>query len=732
MGGRFGCSCEAGAATFMRSEAIRPGDVIAGKYRVRTILGRSRGFLVEAFHTEFDQRVVIRVLSPALCDEKEIERFRREARTLAKLESEHVARIIDVGTTPDGAFYLVRQHLEGVDFATHLKQAGRLPLQQAVLFILQVSEVLAQTHVHNIILRELQPSHLFLAQRMGGAPILKVIDFGTAKLMREAAAPTAGSEATATAMFGMSPFSSPELVRKAKNVDARTDVWSLGAILYQMLAGRPPFDGEMAMLMLQIMKENPPPLTSLRPDLPPEMDNIIGWSLAKDVDGRFANVHAFAHALTPYASPEGQVLIQRIGEITLAAKQQKQRPAYSAPPPPMPAAAPPPAAGRAQALANVDVDDDAPTYIEALEEESTGVNAAPAPPKNSNDSPLERTMFMGADYVAPSPGPPGPRPSAGGSPGAPAKQSPIFGGVAGAPQQPTVPQPSPSLLGPPLQLEGGGRRQASPSWNDLGGAAAAAGVAGAAGAAGARPATPATPAMAATNVSSTAMSGSSDVAWPPKKSGNRNTILLAVAGTAIGLSLLTGVIVFFSGGGSQTPEAASSETPMSIPPPSSVAATPTDTGATPAPPQPSEPATPPPSTPSEPAAPSQPSSVAGGQQPSQPTIPSPVQGGSQPKPPTTSPPSSPTIPSPKPTSAPTSAPTSPPAGGDGMGTLVAVAVGGSCTFSVNGASKGSGATIKVQLKAGTYSVSCKPVTGATKSRSVTVSSGQTAMAMFKL
>ena len=97
----------------MRSEAIKPGDVIACKYRVRTIMGRSRGFLVEAFHTEFDQRVVIRVLSPALCDEKEIERFRREARTLAKLESELVARIIDVGTLPDGGFYLVRQYLEG-------------------------------------------------------------------------------------------------------------------------------------------------------------------------------------------------------------------------------------------------------------------------------------------------------------------------------------------------------------------------------------------------------------------------------------------------------------------------------------------------------------------------------------------------------------------------------------------------------------------------------------------
>src|SRR5215831_18021988 len=115
----------------MRSDAIKPGDVIAGKYRVRAILSRSRGFLVEAFHTEFDQRVVLRVLSPQLVEEKEVERFRRETRVLAKLESEHVARIVDVGVTQDGAFFFARQYLEGQDLATHLQQRGPLPLAEA-------------------------------------------------------------------------------------------------------------------------------------------------------------------------------------------------------------------------------------------------------------------------------------------------------------------------------------------------------------------------------------------------------------------------------------------------------------------------------------------------------------------------------------------------------------------------------------------------------------------------
>ncbi|NUQ78756.1 MAG: serine/threonine protein kinase, partial [Polyangiaceae bacterium] len=315
----------------MRPYEIHPGDLIAGKFRVRAILGRSRGLLVDAFHTEFDQRVVIKILPAAQADEKEVERFRREARTLSKLESEHVARIIDVGTMPDGSFYLVRQYLEGTDLATHLRQRGALPLAEAVLLILQAAEAVAETHSHNIILRELKPGDLFLTTRPGGAPLIKLVDFGTAKLMRESAAP--GGDLTATTMFGLSPYSSPELMRKAKHVDVRTDIWSLGAIFYELLAGRPPFSGDPAALMLMISRDDPTPISHLRPDLPPEIESIIGWCLAKDVDGRFRNVHAFAHALSPFTRGEGEVLVQRIGQTTENAKKRRAAAAQQTPPP---------------------------------------------------------------------------------------------------------------------------------------------------------------------------------------------------------------------------------------------------------------------------------------------------------------------------------------------------------------------------------------------------------------
>src|SRR6185437_14322585 len=135
----------------MRSDAIKPGDVIAGKYRVRAIMGRSRGFLVDALHNEFDQRLAIRVLPPQLVDPRQVERFHREVQTLARLASEHAARIFDAGTLPDGAFYFARQYLDGKDLAAHLQQRGALTVPEAVLFILQAAEAVAETHAYGIV-----------------------------------------------------------------------------------------------------------------------------------------------------------------------------------------------------------------------------------------------------------------------------------------------------------------------------------------------------------------------------------------------------------------------------------------------------------------------------------------------------------------------------------------------------------------------------------------------------
>ena len=702
----------------MRSDAIRPGDVIGGKYRVRAILSRTRGFLVEAFHTEFDQRVVVRILSPALCDEKEVDRFRREARTLAKLESEHVARILDVGTLPDGAFYFARPYLEGVDLGSHLKKRGAMPLGEAVGLILQASEAVAETHTHNIILREMQPSHLFLAQRLGGGTALKLIDFGTAKLLRDAAAPGVGGEMTATSMFGLSCYSSPELVRKAKHVDVRTDVWSLGAILYQMLAGRPPFDGEMAALMLQISRDNPAPLSRSRRDLPQEIDQIIGWAMAKDPDGRFANVHAFAHALTPYASPEGQVLIHRIGEITNSAKQRRKQPEIDRDHP---------VTMDGEELLELDDDDpdDQPTMVHSdfvMPQPPTGKplpaagrpqaapQIAPPPPAAEADAPFDRTMFMGADFVPPSPSAGVGRPSQ--APGRPNTGTmPMFGGAASGMQVPSAPPPPPSsLLGPSMDLEA--NRPSGTPWSSGPGSGP-----------GSSPNAPnavapgsGMPAAIPRSALQTVLA--SNVKPPP---AGQKIALIAVGGAVVVLSAIAALVILKGRPSGDTP--VGTETTLASAAPSAVASAssaPTATAVAVAdpPPAPADPLAAASASPSVKVAAGDPP-AATGTKTTGPVPTSKATSGKATSAPTATPPPPPT-------------PTAAPAGGGDMGTIVAVAVGGTCAFSVNGASKGTMSTLKLQVKAGSYSVTCKPSTGATKSKSVTVTGGGSAMAMFKL
>ena len=398
---------------------MRPGDIVAGKYRVTRVLGRSRGFLLEARHTEFDQHVVIRLMSPSLCDEKELERFRREARTLSKLESEYSARIIDVGTHSDGSFFLVRQFLEGQDLGTHLRNQGALRLDQAVSFILQAGEVVQECHSHNIVLREMQPSHLFIAQKRGGAGSLKVIDFGTAKVLKGPGGGNDDPDNQSTAIFGISNYWSPEMVRKGA-VDPRTDVWSLGCIFYEMLSAVPAFSGEMAELMLKISRDDPMPITRLRPDLPRELDQIINWALAKDPNSRFASVYAFAHALRPFATPEGQLLVDQIGRIAHAAPAVAAEVAVS-PTSPL-------AAGASSLL-----DDD---------DEGSSTVIMHSPLDDNSESDLEKTSFMHDSPFAAMALPPSGRASI------PSPQPSNRGGIPSDPYAAAgVPQATPSFSG---------------------------------------------------------------------------------------------------------------------------------------------------------------------------------------------------------------------------------------------------------------------------------------------
>jgi serine/threonine-protein kinase len=291
---------------------IHPGDIIAQRYRVNAVLGRGRGLLLDAAHTAFEQRVVVRVISPALADAKAVDRFQRETRILSQLETEHVARIIDVGTLPNGSLFLVREYLDGVSISAHA-QSVKMGLTASVDLFLQVCEAVQEAHSRGVVLRDLQAAHVFLTHKRNGEPVAKITDFGTCKVMRKEDT----DEQSCTKLLGLSTSASPELIRQMKQIDERADVWSLGCMLYEMLTGSPAFQGDGAMLMLAIANEDPVPPSSHRRDIniPAAVDAAVMRALTKSRSKRFQTVYQLAAALRPYASARGQLLIDQIARL---------------------------------------------------------------------------------------------------------------------------------------------------------------------------------------------------------------------------------------------------------------------------------------------------------------------------------------------------------------------------------------------------------------------------------
>jgi len=291
---------------------IRPEDLVAGRYRVSAVIDRSRGLLLDAQHTGLEHRVTIRVISPVLTTPKGVDQFRREAEAASQLESEHAVRILDYGKLSDGSLYLVREHVAGVPLTERLQRRGAVPLSEAVLLCLQICEAVQEAHSLGIVLRDLAPSHVVLTERRNGTPTAKLTDFGTCKVIRPT---TDRDEVSCTKLFGLSASASPEVVRQDRALDRRADVWSLGCLLYELVTGRPPFQGEDVALMQAIAHEDPTPPSQLRSNLPGSLDGIIAAALTKDRNDRLASPYALAAALRPFATSHGELLIDQIARL---------------------------------------------------------------------------------------------------------------------------------------------------------------------------------------------------------------------------------------------------------------------------------------------------------------------------------------------------------------------------------------------------------------------------------
>jgi serine/threonine-protein kinase len=299
----------------MPLEGPPEGTIIAAKYRVEKTLGAGgMGVVVAALHMQLGQRVAIKFMrGEAAHDENAVGRFVREARAAAALANEHVTRVLDVGTLENGAPYMVMEYLAGVDLGEVLHRDGPLSIPLTVETVLQACEALAEAHARGIVHRDLKPANLFATARPDGSRLIKVLDFGISKAI-DFARPESGNSLTASGLVIGSPgYMSPEQVRSSKEVDARTDVWALGVILYELLTGVSPFLGEtMGDTLARIVAEDPAPLAQKRPDVPPALAATVAQCLARKVDARVQSVAELAQRLLPFADGEASLSVKRI------------------------------------------------------------------------------------------------------------------------------------------------------------------------------------------------------------------------------------------------------------------------------------------------------------------------------------------------------------------------------------------------------------------------------------
>jgi serine/threonine protein kinase len=285
-------------------DLVAIGSVLAGKYRIERIVGTGgMGVVALARHLRLEGPVAVKFMLPRRGDsERTPARFLKEARTASRITSPHVARVFDVDLRDDGVPFIVMEYLEGETLASALRKSGPLAVEEMVDDVLAVCEALTEAHSLGIVHRDLKPANLFRARASGrSAHVLKVLDFGISKTFEES---DQAVSTTGGAFIGSPPYMSPEQLTFPAEVDARTDIWSLGVVLYECLTGRSPFlTPSIAATCSRILHERPAPPSTLRPDLPAGLDACVLKCLEKTVEARFSTIRELARALAPFGGP---------------------------------------------------------------------------------------------------------------------------------------------------------------------------------------------------------------------------------------------------------------------------------------------------------------------------------------------------------------------------------------------------------------------------------------------
>jgi serine/threonine protein kinase len=300
---------------------IVPGAILLQKYRIEKVLGQGgMGTVFAAHHLALNERVAIKVLMHSASQHQEaLARLQREARILARLRNEHVVHVIDLGRLADGSPFMVMEQLAGRDLASLLEEEGRLTVERAVGFVLQALVALSAAHANSIVHRDLKPDNLFCAERRDGSSVIKVLDFGISRLEQLDEGQGATPLTNPSAVMGTPLYMSPEQWRDSTAVDGRSDIWSIGVVLHELVTGVSPFSGaSLGDIAIKVATEPAPPLSHVEPRLAPALEAVLARCLQKDRELRFANVAELARALQPLGPAGCEQLVERA--VRLAAE----------------------------------------------------------------------------------------------------------------------------------------------------------------------------------------------------------------------------------------------------------------------------------------------------------------------------------------------------------------------------------------------------------------------------
>ncbi len=305
----------AGEDTVVERAALAPGEVVAGKYVVSRFVGAGgMAQVFEALNRDIDERVALKLMHPAFrSDAGFAAKFRMEARAAARIRSESVARVFDVVSTDAGDPVIVMEFLDGLDLRSWIETHGLPSVEVAVGWMIEACAGLAVAHANGIVHRDVKPENLFIAHEIGGREQLKLLDFGVSRAALAYNPTKVGSgQHGAMRLNGTPSYMAPEQVTSSRAADPRMDVWAVGVLLFELLAGETPFPGTTPEeICLAILENRRSDLRKLRPELPEDLVRTIDFCLAPKPEGRLSSVADIAVALSPFARPSDAISVDR-------------------------------------------------------------------------------------------------------------------------------------------------------------------------------------------------------------------------------------------------------------------------------------------------------------------------------------------------------------------------------------------------------------------------------------